>query len=1504
VKGPRIVVSRFVSLVITTGLLAGLTGMALAPAQAPAPDTRPHILLVPDEPKAESVLSGSDARVVARYSDFSLVEAVGEDDRRLRDAGAARRDDMRRVRLGGGTVDPLVGRASLASKGPDPGGEELVLLQFVGPVKHAWLERLRETGGWVVGYAAQNAYIVHARGRAVDRLAGLVGTDTAVRAVVPVQAGDKFPGSPPAGPVAVQTVAGERGEAARDRARALGPSLQGESQVAGVTTQVLRLDGDEVEELATDPGVLFVEPWSEPELLDERASQIAAANLTAGVPTQPGYLGWLESEGFSTSTFGFTIDVSDEGFDNGSETAPTHADFYENGIKPGTDRVEYAHNYGDDSTARDCGGHGTNVASIATGFNDQPDLANNDSAGFNHGLGVAPQARLGVSKIFECDGNFDLNGDSFTDVVSDAYGDGARISNNSWGFSSNPNRLGEYTADSRLYDALVRDAQPSVPGNQEMVLVFAAGNSGEDVSGEFNEGYATVSPPATAKNVITVGASENVRSIGMADGCGVPDSGANHANDIIDFSSRGPTDDQRLKPELVAPGSHMLGARPTHGGYSGDGVCNQIFPSGSLYNLVSGTSQATPVVAGAAALIRDWYRREHGGGTDVPSPALTKAILANTAADVAGGSDGKGSTVPSPPSMDAGWGRVNLAGVFGGPAREFVDQTELLEASGETVVRSYEVPAAGQPVRVTLAWTDALPGSSGGDAFVNDLDLEVSAGGRRYLGNVVSGGLSVTGGNPDARNNLESVVLPAGAAAKFAVKVRGTTIAGDGVPGNGPSTDFDQDFALVVSNANEIPSPVLAGDLTTLDDPVPGADGDDALEPGESFTLDQSVRNDGDSPATGVNGTMSANPGITFTPTSRSYGTISPDGVATNSAPFTGQVSGAATCGENVDATLSLTTGEGPETIPIVLPTGAAGTPDPQSITHTPGLTIPDDSSLGVTSTLTISSPGRIKDLDVRIGRITHGWVGDLVIELKGPDGTTVTLARHPGGPDNNGNNFVETVFDDEAPTNISLASAPYTGNFRPQSDQLSRFDGKDKQGNWQLRVRDLFESDTGRLEHWGTSTRSAVCDPPQTVLIAGPPEGQVVASTSATFEFTASTGPGLFECSLDGQEFKACPAPKTYENLTQGLHTFAVRALDGDGDADQSPAARTWTVDTLGPAVDIDAPASGSTLSNPTPTLSGSIGTAARDLQGVAVRIHSGTSSAGAIVQDLTPMVSGDNWAATAETLPEGTYTARAEQADSLGNVGASTSTFTIDLPDHSPSPSPSPDPPPPPVAPSFLLAPAEERLADALAGRVVVTAACASACEARAKLTVSAQTSRSLGLGAKPTALGSGVKRLARKGTASVRVRLTARARAALRGTATTRATLRATLNQGGQSLVLSRTVSLLRSGGPAHVAARGLKLWTVCSESCPLSGKVTLSAKTARRIGLRPKGSARMSIASGRTTAPAGKPARLTLKVRKGAKKALRRASKVGALLETVAGPTSGPQRRAKRTLTLRR
>jgi len=111
--------------------------------------------------------------------------------------------------------------------------------------------------------------------------------------------------------------------------------------------------------------------------------------------------------------------------------------------------------------------------------------------------------------------------------LANAYTAGARISSNSWGYTSGTT----YNTDSQLHDQLVRDAVSGTAGNQELAIVFAAGNDGSGVS--------TIHPPGTGKNVLTVGASENFRQTGT-DGCGIGNTGADNARDVISFSGRGP----------------------------------------------------------------------------------------------------------------------------------------------------------------------------------------------------------------------------------------------------------------------------------------------------------------------------------------------------------------------------------------------------------------------------------------------------------------------------------------------------------------------------------------------------------------------------------------------------------------------------------------------------------------------------------------------------------------------------------------------------------------------------------------------------------------------------------------------------------------------------------------------------------------------------------------------------------------------------------------------------
>ena len=82
------------------------------------------------------------------------------------------------------------------------------------------------------------------------------------------------------------------------------------------------------------------------------------------------------------------------------------------------------------------------------------------------------------------------------------------------------------------------------------------------------------------------------------------------------------------------------------------------------------------------------------------------------------------------------------------------------------------------------------------------------------------------------------------------------------------------------------------------------------------------------------------------------------------------------------------------------------------------------------------------------------------------------------------------------------------------------------------------------------------------------PIAGATTSSTSATFSFTSTEGGSAFECALDAAAFSACASPESYSGLAAGSHSFQVRAIDGAGNADPTPASFAWTIDTAGPSV------------------------------------------------------------------------------------------------------------------------------------------------------------------------------------------------------------------------------------------------------------------------------------------------------------------------------------------------
>ncbi len=718
--------------------------------------------------------------------------------------------------LGSATFDTAKGEPTIADNlriSSYPAGTAgLYLVQFVGPILPRWVADLKAQGAVAYNYVPNFAFIVQMTPEQAVRIAGMPSVQwvgiyqpayrishlvydefsapdalTSRIPMAPIPNGKPITSgqlalSPfaAASGVGVQTNGGTAAPKATTKnydlsvlllksgptstARSLGVLAQRIYQTMDLgRMELVRISTDaaNVPRIASMPGVYWVEPFYRPHVLDEVASQISAGNYN---PLAPGYLPWLSSVGLTGA--GVTVAVADTGVDTGVDDPNVDGDMH-----PELDNRVVANLwYGYLTSGEDGYGHGTHVAGIVAG---NGSLGTTDDDGYLWGLGIAPEAGIINQRIF---GSFgDWAGADYNDLGADAYNNGASISSNSWGISD----FGSYLVDDMIYDGLVRDADVGTAGDQPLIFEFSAGNRGW---GFGTPNYGSTGSPGNAKNVITTGASLNFRPT-------VPPPGTWPADDIdasIGFSSRGPTDDGRIKPDIVAPG-----------GWIASLLSSASFPGWCWENIdqyheyCGGTSMSGPMVSGGAALFVEYYRNLAGVGD--PSPALTKAALVNGAVDmppVDSPSYGSFSTGPIP-NWDEGWGRMQLANVVASTGAHFYDDQQHALATGDSF--SYNIPVGliDQPVKVSVAWTD-LPGTPGASTeLVNDLDLTVTApDGTLYLGNNFVDGWSAPGGSPDSKNNLENVYI---STTDAQVGVYTVTVTGVNIPSG------TQDYAVVVS---------------------------------------------------------------------------------------------------------------------------------------------------------------------------------------------------------------------------------------------------------------------------------------------------------------------------------------------------------------------------------------------------------------------------------------------------------------------------------------------------------------------------------------------------------------------------------------------------------------------------------------------------------------------------------------------------------------------------------
>ena len=679
-------------------------------------------------------------------------------------------------------------------------GMALQLIQFAGPIQDEWLAAVEATGAELVHYVANYGYLVWAGQASRSQLNRMVS------------GGDFLVYSAP-------YTADLKPDAAL---RQLRSQANDEEDSVVVTIQMLRHDGriptekrlqeiavallspwepvlnyqniraivpvSQIGTIAKLPDVVWVGAYKPPQLMDEKQGQILAGNLskTETEPSGPGYMEWLITRGFSDDPQDYPIiDITDDGIGTGvASTAAGDSTMRLLGNQKKDSRIVYLNNctLAQDPSGPD--GHGHLNASIAAGYDDRAGTPYRDEEEYQRGMGVNPFGRLAGTRVF--DGpqfNITNCGSSVLVMLQQSYHAGARIISNSWGCTT-IGCTSQYTPEAQSYDTAVRDADSETPGNQELFILFSAGNVGTPES---------VGSPGNGKNVVAVGASENVRPF-WTDSCGYGPKDADNLQDIAGYSSQGPAPGGRIKPDFVAPGTHISGTASTSEAYNGSAICDVFFPDGqTIFTSSTGTSHAVPAVAGIASLASYWLAENEG--IEEPSPALFRAFLAASARYLQG--KGAGDDLPS---NSQGFGLPDMNRAFGSQPRIFIDQGDapIFNESGEFWKLSVRSIDSTLPVRVVMAFSDYPGATLVADPRVNDLDLAVTFNDQVYLGNQMDGQWSRPGGSADEANTIEAVFLPAGESAAFEIKVTAAEIAGDGVPGSGDNTD--QDFALVCDN--------------------------------------------------------------------------------------------------------------------------------------------------------------------------------------------------------------------------------------------------------------------------------------------------------------------------------------------------------------------------------------------------------------------------------------------------------------------------------------------------------------------------------------------------------------------------------------------------------------------------------------------------------------------------------------------------------------------------------
>ena len=473
------------------------------------------------------------------------------------------------------------------------------------------------------------------------------------------------------------------------------------SELFTINGLVLEMPLANIQAIVGDDAVMYLEPALPPMMENNDSNRIITeANIVQAAP-------------YGLSGAGVTVLVYDGGFAH----AP-HVDFQGRLF------------------VRDASGlstHATHVSGTVGG------------AGIGNPLfkGMAPGVTIesygfqqpgGLSQGFLYTNPGDIQAD-YNDAINNH---GADISNNSIGTNTAANGFpcsweGDYGVTSALIDSIVGGSLGA-----PFRIVWANGN--ERGNGRCGTTYHTTAPPACAKNHITVGALNS------------------NDDSVSYFTSWGPTDDGRLKPDISAPGCQI----------GGDGGVTSCSASASGYTVFCGTSMASPTVCGLSSLVLQDFRTLYPTRPD-PRNSTLKVLLAHNAQDIA----------EPGPDYKSGYGSVRIQRTI-----DFLRTGNFVEEpiNQGGVYRTLVVVGSAAPeLRVTLAWDDAPAAPNVVGTIVNDLDIVVlDPNGTQHfpwtLGGLANPSAPAVQTAADHVNNIEQVYVAAPMAGLWTVEIRGFNV--------------------------------------------------------------------------------------------------------------------------------------------------------------------------------------------------------------------------------------------------------------------------------------------------------------------------------------------------------------------------------------------------------------------------------------------------------------------------------------------------------------------------------------------------------------------------------------------------------------------------------------------------------------------------------------------------------------------------------------------------------